>query len=89
MTHSFSEATKFIDQRVIDNTIHGAAYAQVTLAHVFAWIDRVFIDGLVNGVAWLARTLGSVTRSFQGGNIQVYIFWSLFAIIIFLIWTLN
>jgi NADH-quinone oxidoreductase subunit L len=89
ITHSFSSAADYIDRRVIDRVIHAAAYAQVTTAHIFGWIDRAFIDGIVNAVAGLARTIGSITRSFQGGNIQLYIFWSLFAIIIFLIWTIN
>jgi NADH-quinone oxidoreductase subunit L len=89
ITHSFSSLTDYMDRRVIDRVIHGAAYAQVTIAHVFGWIDRAFIDGMVNGLGRLARIIGSITRSFQGGNIQLYIFWSLFAIIIFLIWTIN
>jgi NADH-quinone oxidoreductase subunit L len=39
-------------------------------------------------MATLVRGAGSFTRSFQGGKIQLYIFWSVLAIIIFLIWTL-
>jgi len=34
----------------------------------------------------LAKGVGSITRSFQNGKIQLYIFWAIFAIIIFLIW---
>jgi NADH-quinone oxidoreductase subunit L len=88
-THSLSSVTRFIDRRVIDTFLHGVAYAQITTAHVTGWIDRVFVDGFVNGIGSIARMTGSITRSFQRGNIQVYIFWSLFAIIIFLIWTIN
>jgi NADH-quinone oxidoreductase subunit L len=64
-------------------------YAQVIVAHVVAWIDRVFIDGTVNGTARLAGFGGKVTRSFQGGNIQLYIFWAVLTIIIFIIWALK
>lgn len=76
------------DKKWIDGFIHASAYAQVTLAHLTGWLDRTFIDGTVNGMASLSRTLGSFTRSFQGGKIQLYVFWAVFAIIIFLIWTL-
>jgi NADH-quinone oxidoreductase subunit L len=83
-----ASVTASIDSK-IDRVIHGSAYAQVTLAHVTAWFDSFILDGIVNGMAGLSRWIGSVTRSFQGGKIQVYIFWSLLSIIIFLIWTLN
>jgi NADH-quinone oxidoreductase subunit L len=46
------------------------------------------VDGAVDGAAGLARVLGSFARSFQSGKIQLYIFWAVFAIIIFIIWTL-
>lgn len=64
------------DRRYIDGILHGAAYAQVTLAHIIGWFDRTFIDGTVNGVARVAGSLGAFTRSFQGGKIQLYIFWA-------------
>ncbi|MCD9019545.1 NADH-quinone oxidoreductase subunit 5 family protein [Parachryseolinea silvisoli] len=80
--------TEKIDRRWIDGFLHFTAYGHVTLAYLTGWFDRVIIDGSVNGMAWLVRTIGSFTRSFQGGKIQLYIFWSVLAIIIFLIWTL-
>jgi NADH-quinone oxidoreductase subunit L len=76
----------FIDKKWIDGMIHGSAYAQVTLSHVTGWFDKVILDGIVNAIASLSRWVGSMIRSFQGGKIQVYIFWSVLAIIIFLIW---
>ncbi len=82
-------ATAYIDKRWIDGWIHGSAYLYVVLAHVTGWFDRIFIDGLVNSAARIASGVGSVTRSFHGGKIQLYIFWSTLAIIIFLIWTLE
>jgi NADH-quinone oxidoreductase subunit L len=87
--HTSASAISYIDRKWIDGIIHGSAYAHVTLAHVTGWIDRAVVDGFVNGLASMTRGVGSVTRSFQGGKIQVYIFWSTMAIIIFLIWTLN
>ncbi|MBT1687730.1 NADH-quinone oxidoreductase subunit 5 family protein [Dawidia soli] len=87
-TYALALLTEKIDRRWIDGFLHYVAYGQVTLAHLTGWFDRVIIDGTVNALAALVRTVGSFTRSFQGGKIQLYIFWSVLAIIIFLIWTL-
>lgn len=84
-----AEKTETFDKKWIDGALHTGAYVQVTLAHVTAWLDKFVIDGFVAGMAWLAREVGSLTRSFQGGKIQLYIFWAIFGIIIFLIWTLK
>jgi NADH-quinone oxidoreductase subunit L len=80
--------TSRIDKKWIDGFIHLTAYVQVLIAHVTAWFDLAFVDGSINGFASFVRGVGTVTRSFQDGKIQLYIFWSIFAIIIFLIWTL-
>ena len=87
--HAGANAVSALDKDWIDKGIHGVAYVQVIFAHVVAWIDRVFIDGTVNGAARITGVGGKITRSFQGGNIQLYIFWAVFAIIIFIIWALN
>lgn len=79
----------YIDKKMIDRFIHGAAYVNVGIAHITGWIDSAIVDGFVNGLAGFSRGIGSFTRSFQKGKIQVYIFWAMMAIIIFLIWTLN
>jgi NADH-quinone oxidoreductase subunit L len=78
-----------VDQRWINRAIHAFVYLQVIIAHVTGWIDRIFIDGTVNATARFAGFGGKITRSFQGGNIQLYIFWSVFAIIIFIIWAIK
>lgn len=83
-----TEGTSQVDKRWIDGAIHGLVYVQVTLAYLAGWFDRVMIDGTVNGVAKLSMLVGSFTRSFQGGNAQRYILWSMLSVIIFLIWIL-
>ncbi|MBL7857203.1 MAG: NADH-quinone oxidoreductase subunit L [Cyclobacteriaceae bacterium] len=80
--------TDRIDRHWIDGVLHSGVYAQVTLAHIIGWFDKWIIDGSVNAVAATSNGLGSFTRSFQGGKIQLYIFWSIFGLIIFLIWML-
>ena len=84
-----SGTVNYIDKKWIDGFIHGSAYAHVTLAHISGWIDKAVVDGSVNGLARMAGWVGSMTRSFQGGKIQVYIFWAILTIIIFLIWVLK
>jgi NADH-quinone oxidoreductase subunit L len=83
-----SVLTSKTDTKLIDGAIHFTAYAQVTLSHVTGWFDKYFIDGMVDGMARIVGALGSFVRSFQGGKIQLYIFWAIFGIIIFLIWML-
>ncbi|HIC98057.1 MAG TPA: hypothetical protein EYP11_06665 [Aquificaceae bacterium] len=37
--------------------------------------ERRFIDGLVNGVALVVQSVGSVLRFFQSGKLNWYVFW--------------
>ena len=83
-----SDTTMRMDKKWIDGILHTAAYVQLIIAHVTGWVDRIVVDGTVMNVARLSKSLGSFTRSFQGGKIQLYIFWAAFAIIIFIIWNL-
>ena len=83
-----SQLTTVVDKKWIDGCLHTAAYLQLIVAHVTGWIDRTIIDGSVDGTAGLAKGIGSFTRSFQGGKIQLYVFWAIFAVIIFIIWTM-
>ncbi len=85
---TLAQTTSTTDKRWIDGVIHATAYGQVIFAHVTGWIDRALVDGTVNGIADMIKGVGAFTRSFQAGKIQLYIFWSVFTIIIFLIWTL-
>ena len=85
---TLTRLTSRIDKDWIDGFIHATAYTQVMIAYVTGWVDRAFVDGTVNGFASFARGVGTLTRSFQDGKIQLYIFWSVFTVIIFLIWAL-
>lgn len=77
-----------MDKRWIDGMIHGFVYLTVGGAHLLAWFDRYIIDGVVDMTGRMAMLVGSIARSFSGGKIQSYIFWSVFAVIIFLFWVL-
>jgi NADH-quinone oxidoreductase subunit L len=89
LTLAGAQAVSYIDKKWIDGLLHAGAYTHVTLAHFVSWIDRSVIDGIVTGLARVVSALGSFSRSFQSGKIQLYIFWAILTIIIFLIWSLN
>ena len=83
-----ADISETTDRKWIDGVLHFTAYAQVSIAHGIAWFDLYIIDGLVNAFAWIARLMGSITRSVQGGKIQLYIFWAVLGLIIFLFFLL-
>jgi NADH-quinone oxidoreductase subunit L len=87
-TLKLATITDTTDRKWIDGLLHFTAYSQVAISHAVAWLDKVVVDGSVNMLAKLAGVVGSFTRSFQGGKIQLYIFWSIMALIIFLFFTL-
>jgi NADH-quinone oxidoreductase subunit L len=89
LMHRAALATSFLDSRVIDRALHAIAYIHVTGAHIVGWIDKYVVDGIVHFAAALVRFTGSVAKSFQSGKIQLYIFWSVLAMIIFIIWSLK
>lgn len=79
-------SAQYVDRKWIDGFLHSLAYVHVTIAHIAGWIDRALIDGMVSVSAGVIRTMGSLTRSFQGGNVQLYILWSVLSAVIFLFW---
>jgi NADH-quinone oxidoreductase subunit L len=87
-TLKLAAVTDTADRKWIDGLLHFTAYAQVAVSHAIAWLDKVVVDGSVHTLVKLAGMVGSFTRSFQGGKIQLYIFWSIMALIIFLFFTL-
>jgi NADH-quinone oxidoreductase subunit L len=80
--------TESLDRKWIDRALHITAYAQVSIAHVVAWFDTHIVDGVVYSSSRIAGVIGSLTRSFQGGKIQLYIFWAVAGVIIFLFFAL-
>lgn len=87
-TMVLSDATVKLDKKWIDGFIHITAYTQVAIAHGIAWIDQHLIDGIINTGARLTGLLGAFVRSFQAGKVQLYIFWAVAGLIIFLFFAL-
>ena len=76
------------DQKLLDGVaVNGLGTSTVVLAHVTHWLDRMGVDGLVNGGAWLARWFGSRARAVQNGRVQSYITAAVVGLLV-LIWLL-
>jgi NADH-quinone oxidoreductase subunit L len=86
--HHISTLVLTVDKKWIDGALHALVYINVGLAHLIGWVDHFIIDGTVNGLAKLSAVFGSFTRSFQAGRIQLYVFWSAAALIIFIFYLL-
>ncbi|HWJ02397.1 MAG TPA: NADH-quinone oxidoreductase subunit L [Verrucomicrobiae bacterium] len=60
------------------------------VAKVLHWFDIYVVDGVVNGLAFIARFLGSVFRRAQSGQLQTYAIVFFFAIVVlFLVITIG
>ncbi|GAA4408685.1 NADH-quinone oxidoreductase subunit L [Nibrella viscosa] len=76
------------DRQVIDGVVDGTGMGSVVLAHIMHWVDRWFVDGLVNGSVWLTGRLGRLARSVQNGRVQSYIATAVAGLLLFLWWLL-
>ena len=76
------------DQRIVDRAVNSTGVAIVVLAHLTAGFDRLGIDGLVNGIAWLAGRMGQLLRSVQNGRVQSYITAAVVGLLVVLWWIL-
>jgi len=65
------------DGTVIDGLVNLAGAIGRNLGRLDAWIDRVFVDGAVNGVAAVTTGLGKSFRTLQTGRIQTYLYGAL------------
>jgi NADH-quinone oxidoreductase subunit L len=52
--------------------VNGTAWLTRGVSLASGWIDRVFVDGLVNGAAAACKDAGASLRRLQTGRIQSY-----------------
>lgn len=84
--HKTSSLTAKVDRLVIDRLLHGLTFGKVAIAHLTAAFDRFVIDGLVELIAMFLCLLGQLIRKATNGTIQSYLWWSLIALLILVIW---
>ena len=83
-----SNSIQFFDQKMLDFFVNFLADLQVFIAKFIGWFDAKVIDGIPNGTVYSAGIIGRVTRSAQGGKVQLYIalaFLGLIGLVIFII----
>ena len=79
---------QIFDQKLLDALVNFLADLQVFVADFIGWFDAKIIDGIPNGTAYSAGLIGRITRSTQGGKVQLYVaiaFLGLIGILIFTI----
>ncbi|QHT70015.1 NADH-quinone oxidoreductase subunit L [Rhodocytophaga rosea] len=74
------------DAKVIDKLVDYTGIITVVLAHIIAWVDRIFVDGTVNLISRMAGYLGLFTKSAQTGKIQHYFIFALAGLLILVFW---
>ncbi|GAA4828014.1 NADH-quinone oxidoreductase subunit L [Algivirga pacifica] len=76
-----SVVVRRFDNGVVDALVRVVGVINVLLAHLLAFFDRYFVDGVVKGLVYLTGFSGKVTKSVQDGKVQVYIVWSILLLI--------
>jgi NADH-quinone oxidoreductase subunit L len=87
-TLKISNIFQFFDQRMLDSFVNLLADLQVFIAKFVGWFDAKVIDGIPNGTAYSAGVIGRVTRSAQGGKVQLYVALAFLGLIGLLIFTI-
>ncbi len=64
-----------LDKQGIDRLVDGLAWLAGLAARLDELIDRIFIDGVVNGLAHVTYAAGIRLRALQSGNLRQYIMW--------------
>jgi NADH-quinone oxidoreductase subunit L len=64
-----------LDKQGIDRAVDGLAWLVGLVAGLDEWIDRIFVDGLVNGLARVTYAAGLRLRGLQSGNLRQYVMW--------------
>ena len=85
-----SNGIQFFDQKMLDFFVNFLADLQIFIAKFIGWFDAKVIDGIPNGAVYSAGIIGRVTRSAQGGKVQLYVslaFLGLIGLVIFIIIT--
>jgi len=72
-TLKLSNIVQFFDKIILDSFVNFLADLQVFIAKLIGWFDAKIIDGIPNRTAYTAGIIGRITRSAQGGKVQLYV----------------
>jgi NADH-quinone oxidoreductase subunit L len=76
-----SQRVADLDRRGIDGIADGLARGVRLLSTFDDWIDRLFVDGLVNGTAKVIFGIGLWLRNLQTGNLRQYVMFMAVAVV--------
>lgn len=68
----FAKGLFIFDRSVVDGAVNRLGVLGLTLSSIAKWMDRNIIDGIVNGIAWMANAVGRAFRKYQDGHLQHY-----------------
>lgn len=77
------------DQKVIDGILHSFVITQVIIAHIAAFVDKYLVDGVIHLLSYISGKVGGITRTWQTGGIQSYVFYMIAAILVFLVFIIQ
>lgn len=73
------------DRVAVDGVINYMGKAGLVLSSISDWIDHYIIDGMVNAMASMAKTIGNFARHFQTGRLQHYLLSMVLVVLTFFI----
>jgi NADH-quinone oxidoreductase subunit L len=85
---ALTRALAWIDNHIVDGLVNASGYGLRTLAALGGAIDRIFVDGAVNGVATVVLAVGRRTRRLQTGRVNSYVLGVAFGVVVllFIVW---
>lgn len=73
------------DSSVVDGLVNLVGKGTELYSRVAAWVDRIFVDGFVNGVAKTFYATGGGLKRLQSGKIQHYAYGAVLGVVVVLI----
>ena len=85
LTMGLAAVCAWIDRVIIDGIVDGTAWVVERKSFLVGIFDDGVIDGGVNGLGWLSRTLGKGFRRIQTGDVQGYLVGALVGVIVIML----
>jgi NADH-quinone oxidoreductase subunit L len=88
---ALTRALAWFDLRVVDGAVNAASWGLRMVAGIGGAIDRVIVDGAVNGVAGAVLAAGKRVRRIQTGRINTYVMGVAFGVVVllFVVWVVT
>ena len=81
-----ARAAAWLDEVVVDGVVHALAAVTRGAAWLTGAIDRLFVDGAVDGVAALVLGGGRAARRVQTGRVSHYVLGMTMGVVLLVVW---